>query len=155
MEKENVMKWEDLRNQAAIAAMQGTITILSSSDRCAFREVVVEGFRGEQKTYPNEIAQFSVAVADALINELKCSSADEVDGNKDKEWAMSVLDFKITNCALSIRTMNLLKSAGIDTIGELIGFSKYDLLKNVNFGKKSVGEIEDFLAGIGLKLKGE
>ena len=61
--------WNELRNQAAIAAMQGTITILS--DRFAFREVVVEGFRGEQKTYPNEIAQFSVAVADALIKELQ------------------------------------------------------------------------------------
>jgi len=60
-----------LRNQAAIAAMQGTITILGSSDRCAFNEVVVEGYRGNEKTYPNEIAQFAVACADALIEELK------------------------------------------------------------------------------------
>ncbi len=63
--------WQEIRNQAAIAAIQGTITILSSSDRCAFREIVAEGFRGEEKTYPNEIAQFSVAVADALIKELQ------------------------------------------------------------------------------------
>lgn len=65
------VNWEEVRIKASIAAMQGTITILSSSDRYAFREVVVEGFRGEQKTYPNEIAQFSVAVANALIKELK------------------------------------------------------------------------------------
>ncbi len=68
---EDNLDWEEVRIKASIAAMQGTITILSSSDRYAFREVVVEGFRGEQKTYPNEIAQFSVAVADALIKELK------------------------------------------------------------------------------------
>ena len=61
--------WAALRNQAAIAAMQGTITILSSKN--AFYEVVVEGYRGEKKTYPNEIAQFAVACADALIEELR------------------------------------------------------------------------------------
>lgn len=63
--------WDALRNQAAIAAMQGTITILSSSDRYAFRDIVVEGFSGDKKTYPNEIAEFAVACADALIEELQ------------------------------------------------------------------------------------
>ena len=64
-------EWQGVRIQAAIAAMQGTITILGSSDRYAFTDVVVEGYKGEEKTYPKEIAQFAVACADALINELK------------------------------------------------------------------------------------
>lgn len=64
-------EWQGVRIQAAIAAMQGTITILSSSDRYAFRDIVVEGFSGDKKTYPNEIAEFAVACADALIEELK------------------------------------------------------------------------------------
>ena len=63
--------WQDVRERAAIAAMQGTITILSSSDRYAFREIVIEGFRGDEKTYPNEIAEFAVACANALIKQLK------------------------------------------------------------------------------------
>ena len=66
--------WKELRNRAAIAAMKGTITILGSSDRNAFREIVVEGFKGDKKcltTYPNEISQFAIACADALIKELK------------------------------------------------------------------------------------
>ena len=63
--------WQDVRERATIAAMQGTFTILSSSDRGLFREVVVEGFRGDKKTYPNEIAQFAVACADALVKQLK------------------------------------------------------------------------------------
>lgn len=63
--------YNSLRNQAAIAAMQGTITILSSSDRNAFGEIVAEGFRGDKKTYPNEIAEFAVACANSLIEELK------------------------------------------------------------------------------------
>lgn len=64
--------YNSLRNQAAIAAMQGTITILSN--RTTFTDIVVEGFRGGKKTYPNEIAQFSVACADALIEQLKVTN---------------------------------------------------------------------------------
>ena len=64
-------EWQRVRIQAAIAAMQGTITILSSSDRCAFRDIIVEGFSGDKKTYPNEIAEFAVACAESLIEELK------------------------------------------------------------------------------------
>lgn len=63
--------WQNIREHAAIAAMQGTIHILGSSDRYAFREVVVEGYSGNEKTYPKEIAEFAVACADALIEELK------------------------------------------------------------------------------------
>lgn len=63
--------WQDIREHAAIAAMQGTITILSSSDRTAFRDIVVEGFHGDKKTYPNVIGDFAVACADALIEKLK------------------------------------------------------------------------------------
>ena len=47
--------WQEVRERAAIAAMQGTITILGSSDRYAFRDV----------------AEFAVAYADALIEQLK------------------------------------------------------------------------------------
>ena len=63
--------WNDVREKAAIAAMQGTMTILGSSDRGAFREIVVEGYSGKEKTYPKEIADFAVACAYALIEELK------------------------------------------------------------------------------------
>lgn len=63
--------WQEVRERAAIAALQGTITILGSSDRYAFRDIVVEGYNGKEKTYPKEIAQFAAACADAIIEELK------------------------------------------------------------------------------------
>ena len=63
--------WRDIREKSAIAAMQGTITILSSSDRYAFSEIVVEGYSGKEKTYPKEIAEFAIACADALVTQLK------------------------------------------------------------------------------------
>lgn len=65
--------WQDVRERAAIVVMQGTITILSS-DRNAFWEIVVEGFCGSKRTYPNEIAEFSVACADALVKQLKAGN---------------------------------------------------------------------------------
>ena len=68
---DNLTHWQDVRERAAIAAMQGTITILGSSDRNAFRDIVAEGFRGDKKTYPNEIAEFAVACAKSLVEELK------------------------------------------------------------------------------------
>ena len=59
-----------LRNQAAIASMQGTITILGNSKEI-FREIIVKNFTGDKRTFPNKIAEFAVACADALIEELK------------------------------------------------------------------------------------
>ena len=47
------------------------LTILGSSDRSAFTEVVVAGYRGKEKTYPKEIAEFAIACADSLIEGLK------------------------------------------------------------------------------------
>lgn len=84
--------WDALRYKAAIAAMQGTITILSSSDRYAFREVVVEGFRGEKKTFPNEIAQFAVACADSLIAELKKEAEAELSQSVTKTGDKDLTD---------------------------------------------------------------
>lgn len=63
--------WQNVRERAAIAAMQGVITILGSSDGSKFTDIVAEGFTGSKKSYPNEIAEFSVACANALIEELK------------------------------------------------------------------------------------
>lgn len=63
----DIEHWQDVRERAAIAAMQGAITILNNNNGYAFREVVVE----DKKTYPNEIAEFAVACADSLVEELK------------------------------------------------------------------------------------
>ena len=61
--------WQDVRERAAIAAMQGTTTILGSD---VFRDIIVAGYpSGKEKTYPKEIADFAIACADALVEELK------------------------------------------------------------------------------------
>lgn len=53
---------------------------------------------------------------------------------------------------LSTRTLNCLRAADIDTLGDLISYDKRDLLKFRNFGKKSLKEIEKMVEEMGLKF---
>ena len=46
---------------------------------------------------------------------------------------------------LSVRALNCLKSAEVETLGELVVFNKNDLLKFRNFGKKSLSELDELL----------
>jgi DNA-directed RNA polymerase subunit alpha len=46
---------------------------------------------------------------------------------------------------LSVRALNCLKAAEVDTLGELVSFNKNDLLKFRNFGKKSLTELEELV----------
>ncbi|MCF6366114.1 MAG: DNA-directed RNA polymerase subunit alpha [Bacteroidales bacterium] len=57
------------------------------------------------------------------------------------------LKTQLVDLDLSVRALNCLKAADVDTLGELVIFNKNDLLKFRNFGKKSLTEIEDLLIG--------
>jgi DNA-directed RNA polymerase subunit alpha len=61
-----------------------------------------------------------------------------------------LLKTKLNDLDLSVRALNCLKSADIDTLGDLVTFNKNDLLKFRNFGKKSLTELEDLLTSMGL-----
>ena len=55
------------------------------------------------------------------------------------------LKTQLVDLDLSVRALNCLKAADVDTLGELVVFNRNDLLKFRNFGKKSLTEIEDLL----------
>ncbi|MBQ4139380.1 MAG: DNA-directed RNA polymerase subunit alpha [Muribaculaceae bacterium] len=63
-----------------------------------------------------------------------------------------LLKSKLVDMDLSVRALNCLKSAEVETLGELVVFNKTDLLKFRNFGKKSLSELEELLAGLGLSF---
>ena len=46
---------------------------------------------------------------------------------------------------LSVRAMNCLKAAEVDTLGDLVSFNKNDLMKFRNFGKKSLTELDELV----------
>ena len=57
-----------------------------------------------------------------------------------------LLKTKLTDMDLSVRALNCLKTAEVETLGELVAYNKADLLKFRNFGKKSLAELEDLVA---------
>ncbi len=57
-----------------------------------------------------------------------------------------LLKTKLIDLDLSVRALNCLKSAEVETLGDLVSFNKNDLLKFRNFGKKSLTELEELVA---------
>ncbi len=63
-----------------------------------------------------------------------------------------LLKTKLVDMDLSVRALNCLKAADVETLGELVSFNKNDLLKFRNFGKKSLTELEDLVQTKGLQF---
>ena len=53
---------------------------------------------------------------------------------------------------LSVRALNCLKAAEVETLGELVSYTKSDLMKFRNFGKKSLTELEELVHAKGLNF---
>ena len=63
-----------------------------------------------------------------------------------------LLKTKLVDMQLTVRALNCLKSAEVETLAELVVFNKNDLLKFRNFGKKSLVELENLLASLNLSF---
>ena len=63
-----------------------------------------------------------------------------------------LLKSKLVDMDLSVRALNCLKSAEVETLGELVVFNKNDLLKFRNFGKKSLSELDELLERLHLSF---
>ena len=78
----------------------------------------------------------------------------DVDGNEEFDEEVlhmrQLLKTKLVDMDLSVRALNCLKSADVETLGELVVFNKTDLLKFRNFGRKSLTELDELLAGLNL-----
>ena len=63
-----------------------------------------------------------------------------------------LLKTKLTDSSLnlSVRALNCLKAADVETLGDLVQYNKTDLLKFRNFGKKSLSELDDLLESLNL-----
>jgi DNA-directed RNA polymerase subunit alpha len=83
---------------------------------------------------------------------------EEVEGTpvelseQDREVWWEKLNKSVDEMELSVRSYNCLKNANIRTIGELVQKTESEMLKTKNFGRKSLNEIKEILAGMGLSL---
>ena len=135
----------------------------------------VENYRVEQKTdYEKLVIEISTdgsihpkeALKDAakiLIQHFMLFSEDKIalDSNESDEndefdeealHMRQLLKTKLVDMNLSVRALNCLKSAQVETLGELVVFNKTDLLKFRNFGKKSLSELEELLTSLNLSF---
>ena len=77
----------------------------------------------------------------------------EVGGEERKpEIRNENLNRSVEELELSVRSYNCLKNANIQTIGELVQKTEAEMLKTKNFGRKSLNEIKEILASMGLSL---
>lgn len=79
------------------------------------------------------------------IDEPFTQEEEEVDAEKQR--IVNLLKTSIEDLNLSVRSYNCLKSANINTIGELVARDEQDLLKFRNFGKKSLAELVEVIEG--------
>jgi DNA-directed RNA polymerase subunit alpha len=80
----------------------------------------------------------------------------EEEGNEEFDEEVlhmrQLLKTKLTDLELSVRALNCLKAAEVETLGQLAGFHKHDLLKFRNFGKKSLTELDEKLESLNLSF---
>ncbi len=135
----------------------------------------IENFRVEQKTdYEKLIFDIdtdgSINPKDALTEAAKILihhfmlfsderitlEADEIAQTEtyDEEslHMRQLLKTKLVDMDLSVRALNCLKAAEVDTLGDLVSFNKSDLMKFRNFGKKSLTELEELVHNKGLNF---
>lgn len=135
----------------------------------------VENFRVDQKTdYEKLILEIttngSILPKDALKEAAKILiyhfmlfsdekiTLETPDTDSNEEFDEEVLHMrqllksKLVDMDLSVRALNCLKSAEVETLGELVVFNKTDLLKFRNFGKKSLTELDELLANLNLSF---
>jgi len=135
----------------------------------------IENYRVEQKTdYEKLILEIvsdgSIHPKDALTEAAKTLihpfllfsderitlEADEIAQTEtyDEEslHMRQLLKTKLVDMDLSVRALNCLKAAEVDTLGDLVSFNKNDLMKFRNFGKKSLTELEELVILKGLSF---
>jgi DNA-directed RNA polymerase subunit alpha len=87
--------------------------------------------------------KIAIEVADVESNE---------EFDEDILHMRQLLKSKLLEMNLSVRALNCLKQANVETVGDLVSFNKNDLLKFRNFGKKSLTELEELLVNLNLSF---
>ena len=163
---------EENKNQNA---QLGTIFVDSIFTPIKNVKYHVEDFRVEQKTDYEKlvfdiVSDGSITPQDALTDAARILihhfmlfsderitlEADEIAKTEtyDEEslHMRQLLKTKLIDMDLSVRALNCLKAAEVDTLGDLVSFNKNDLMKFRNFGKKSLTELEELVMLKGLSF---
>lgn len=98
------------------------------------------------------IQHFALFSDDKITLDSPEQPAANEDFDEDSMLIRQVLKSKLIDMDLSVRALNCLKSAELETLGDLVAIHKADLLKFRNFGKKSLLELENLVKSKGLEF---
>ena len=89
-----------------------------------------------------------------LFSDEKINLEEDVieDFDEDTLHMRQLLKTELTEFGLSVRALNCLKAAEVDTLGDLVTYNRSDLMKFRNFGKKSLTELEELVEAKGLNF---
>jgi DNA-directed RNA polymerase subunit alpha len=158
-----------------ISAALGRITLDSIHTPIRNVKYYVENFRVEQKTdYEKLIIELETdgsihpknalkEAAKILIHHFMLFSDEKITLDTSEKTVTEEFDetslhirqllkTKLIDLDLSVRALNCLKAADVESLGDLVAFNKNDLLKFRNFGKKSLTELEDLVKSKGLEF---
>lgn len=96
------------------------------------------------------ICHFMLFSDEKMAFEISKANSDEF--NEEVLHMRQLLKTRLTDLDLSVRALNCLKSAEVETLGQLCQFSRNDLLKFRNFGKKSLTELDAKLLSLNLQF---
>ena len=91
------------------------------------------------------IQHFMLFSDDKIILDNAAVSGVENEFDEDVLHMRQLLKKKLVEMNLSVRALNCLKAANVETLGDLVQYNKNELLKFRNFGKKSLNELDDLL----------
>ncbi len=107
----------------------------------------------ENKNFPIVVQSFQNRIKELeRLNDIEAVPVSEYDyllGDKGGTFT-ALINTKIIDFDITVRSLNCLKAADIETLGDLIRYNKTDLLKFRNFGKKSMTELDDLLDSMNL-----
>ena len=98
------------------------------------------------------IQHFMLFSDDKIILDNAAVSGVENEFDEDVLHMRQLLKKKLVEMNLSVRALNCLKAANVETLGDLVQYNKNELLKFRNFGKKSLNELDDLLKSLNLSF---
>lgn len=98
------------------------------------------------------IQHFVLFADDKIFLENSAVNEEEEDFDEEALHMRQLLKKKLSEMNLSVRALNCLKAANVETLGDLVQYNRSELLKFRNFGKKSLNELDDLLKSLNLSF---
>ena len=137
-----------------IQKVRYTVTNARVGQRTDYDKLTIEVWT-DGSVVPEDALAYSAKIlkeqVQIFVNFTEEEEPTQAETEMTEEWAEALFK-RVDELELSVRSANCLQNAGIEYIWQLVEKSEAEMLKTKNFGRKSLNEIKDILAELGLHL---